>query len=370
MRIHRTNISRFRNLTDFQLELSAGVNLFHGENGHGKTNLLEAVALIINGRTSRTSKIQEVIPHDSDYAKWSVEIEAEATHHTAECIIETGRQKRLVVDGQPRKKLPGSDEGSYALTFFPEDFNILTGEPFLRRKFVDEVILLTEPIYARTLKRYRDAYASRNAMLKDGNRDSASFEPYEMILADLGIQISRRRSKALDELQIILTELSNDIFGNEISVNLEYKPSLVEFLSDDDSNASSKLQAKYKLTREREFLLKRTILGAHLDDFSANFRTEDIRRFSSRGETRISVVAMIIAKYHMLRKRWNVKPLILLDDIFSELDQSRRRMVLKALPDNCQLMITAVDKDLSRKWLEDMNDLATFSVLGGKIERD
>ena len=367
MRIKKINIIRFRNLTDFSLELSEGVNLFYGENGHGKTNLLESVALIINGRTPRTSRIQEVVPHDGTFAKWDIELVVEDVHHNATCIIENGHQKRLEVNGQAKKKLPGHERGVFALTFLPEDFRILTGEPFYRRKFLDETILLTEPAYGAILKSYRDAYAARNAILKSGNVNSMAFEPYEQILSENGIEITRRRKKAIGELHSNLNDLAENIFENEFSLELEYKPVLGDYLADDGIDD---LKNKYEETRQRDIAIKRTMLGPHRDDFKALFSDEDIRKFSSRGETRLSVVALIIAKYHVLSERWDLHPIFLLDDIFSELDQSRRRKVLKALPEKSQLMITAVDRDLSRKWLEDMDDVALFNVTDGKILRD
>ncbi|MCD6217627.1 DNA replication and repair protein RecF [bacterium] len=368
MRINHINITRFRNLHDFRLELSPGVNLFYGENGHGKTNLLESAALIVNGRTPRASRIHEVVPHDGDFAKWEIELNVEDVHNRVECVIERGNQKRLIVDGQARKKLPGHDKGVWALTFFPEDFKILTGEPFNRRRFLDEIILLTEPAYMRVLKSYKEAYAARNAMLKSRVTDGMSFEPYEEILSNLGIEMTSRRAKATEELQNILERLSQDEFGDEISIALEYKPSLESFVRAE--NPVEQLKEAYGKSRPRDMAIKRTMLGPHRDDFTSTFSDEDIRKFSSRGETRLSVVALIIAKYHILRQRWNLNPVILLDDIFSELDQTRRRKVLKALPKDCQLMITAVDRDLSKKWLEGMNDIAMFSVLDGKINRD
>lgn len=368
MRINHINITRFRNLHDFHLDLSPGVNLFYGENGHGKTNLLESVALIVNGRTPRASRIHEVVPHDGDFAKWDIELNVEDVHNRVECIIQRGHQKRLLVDGQARKKLPGHDKGVWALTFFPEDFKILTGEPYNRRKFLDEIILLTEPTYMRVLKNYKDAYAARNAMLKSQVTNAMSFEPYEEILSNTGLEMTSRRAKAIDELQKILLELSQDVFEDEISIGLEYMPTLEDFINEDDP--LNKLKEAYRLSRSRDMAIKRTMLGPHRDDFTSMFRDENIRKFASRGETRLSVVALIIAKYHMLRQRWNLNPLILLDDIFSELDQTRRRKVLNALPDNCQLMITAVDRDLSTKWLESMKDIAMFNVADGKITRD
>ncbi len=368
MRINHINITRFRNLHDFQLELSQGINLFYGENGHGKTNLLESIALIVNGRTPRASRIHEVVPHDGSFARWEIELDVEDVHNRVECIIEQGHQKRLIVNDQARKKLPGHDKGVWALTFFPEDFKILTGEPFNRRKFLDEIIILTEPTYLHVLKIYKDAYAARNAMLKSQIANEMSFEPYEEILSNAGLEMTSRRAKATEELQNILEQLSQDVFEDEISISLEYKPSLENFINEDDS--VEELKGAYRQSRPRDVAIKRTMLGPHRDDFTSTFSDEDIRRFSSRGETRISVVSLIIAKYHILRQRWDLNPVILLDDIFSELDQTRRRKVLNALPDNCQLMITAVDRDLSKKWLEGMNDIAMFNVVDGKINRD
>ena len=266
-----------------------------------------------------------------------------------------------------KKKLPGHERGVFALTFLPEDFRILTGEPFYQRKFLDETILLTEPAYGAILKSYRDAYSARNAILKSGNLNSMAFEPYEEILSKNGIEITRRRHKAIEELQSNLNNLSANIFDNEFSLKLEYKPVLGEYLADDRID---NLKSAYENSRQRDIAIKRTMLGPHRDDFHALFADEDVRKFSSRGETRLSVVALIIAKYHVLSERWDLNPVILLDDIFSELDQSRRQKVLKALPEKCQLMITAVDRDLSRKWLEDMNDVALFNVVDGKILRD
>jgi len=366
MRITDVNINRFRNLIDFNLELSSGINLFWGENGHGKTNLLEAIGIILNGDTPRASRLAEVIPHNSDFARWSIEIDVEDVHHSAECIIKRGEARRIIINGQPRKKLPGPDHGVYAISFFPEDFKILTGEPYYRRRFIDEAILLTEPQYASILKKYRDAHDHRNALLKSGHADDKNLSPYEEILANLGLEISRRRSSAILELDSHLAKLIENVFDDEVSIKISYKPSLAPYLNHD--NQVKNIVDAYRNSRNYDLSSKRTSIGPHRDDMESDFRGEDIRQYASRGETRLSVVALIIAKYYMFSSRWNLSPVVLLDDIFSELDSSRRQKVLKALPQNCQLMITAVDRDLSHKWLEGLGDVSVFKVVDGKIK--
>jgi len=368
MRVTNINIMRFRNLHGFKLELSSGVNLFFGENGHGKTNLLEAVTIILNGTTPRASKLAEVIPHDGESARWSVEIDVESVHHTAECIIQQGHNRRMVIDGQARKKLPGPSNGVYVLTFFPEDFKILTGEPYFRRRFIDEAILLTEPKYASILKSYKDAHDHRNSLIKTGHADDANLRPFEELLAKLGIEITTRRANALIELDKHLDELINGVFESEISIRVEYQPSFGEFMNLD--NPVDAILESYRSHRKRDIAMKRTTLGPHRDEIAASFSGEDIRKFSSRGETRLAVVALIIAKYHMFKSRWDLSPVVILDDIFSELDQSRRVKILDALPSKCQLMITAVDRDLSRKWLKGMKEIRLFNVHEGQIQQE
>jgi DNA replication and repair protein RecF len=363
MRITNVNIARFRNL-----EMSSGINLFWGENGHGKTNLLESIGIILNGTTPRATRLAEVIPHEGDFAKWSIDIDAEDVHHSAECIVRRGETRRILINGQARKKLPGPDHGVYALTFFPEDFRILTDEPYYRRRFIDEAILLTEPQYASILRKYRDAHDNRNALMKSGRANDSSLLPYEELLANFGLEITERRARAVDELDRHLASLIENVFSDEVTINVSYKPSFGEYLNQDYPEKS--IIDAYRTSRSRDMAAKRTLLGPHRDDIESNFRGEDIRQFASRGEIRLSVVALIIAKYYMFSTRWNLKPVVLLDDIFSELDSSRRQKVLKALPQNCQLMITAVDRDLSHKWLEESGDVSLFRVIDGKIEPD
>jgi DNA replication and repair protein RecF len=368
MIIKDIKIDKFRNLHDFSISLSGDVNLFYGENGHGKTNLLESVAFLINGRTQRAGRIYEIIPHDLNFAKWNLSADIENVFYNIECVIETSQVKKLTVNGQMGKKLPGCDRGAYALTFFPEDFEILTGEPSFRRRFLDEAIILTEPSYIRILKTYKDAYLARNTMLKSRDINPSSFRPYEEILAKAGFEITQRRSKVLGEIQSELDIISSSTFDGEISFSLQYLPSLNEWCKGSDPEKD--IINAFEKTRDRDIAIKRTMIGPHRDDFTARFDDEDIRRFSSRGETRLSLVILIIAKYYILKKRWNLEPVILLDDIFSELDHTRRKKVLQALPASCQLMITAVDKDLSRQWLEDMDKISMFNVCMGKITAD
>lgn len=368
MKITNVKINRFRNLNDFALDLSGGINLFWGENGHGKTNLLECIAILINGNTPRASKLFEVIPHDGDFARWSIEVVVEDVHHSAECIIRKNETRKLIINGQLRKKLPGPEHGVYALTFFPEDFRILIGEPYYRRRFIDEAILVTDPQYASILKKYREAHDQRNAILKSGYANDKNLTPFEEILAKYGLEISLKRESAIKELDSHLSNLIRKAFNDEISIRISYKPSLEQFIN--SKNALDEIISAYRNNRNRDIAIKRTLLGPHRDDIGADFRNEDIRQYASRGETRLAVVALIIAKYHMFSTRWNLSPVVLLDDIFSELDPSRRKKILQALPQNCQLMITAVDRDLSRKWLENLGDVKIFKVVSGKIMPD
>ncbi|HYE80489.1 MAG TPA: AAA family ATPase, partial [bacterium] len=230
-------IRAFRNLAPTALALGPGVNFFYGANGQGKTNLLEACALLTNGSSPRTSVLAETIPWGAQVADLGArEIAHRVTYRVTMVIRSKGRT--ITVDGTPRRTVPGLAKGCLALTFLPEDLAVLTGEPALRRSFLDSALALIEPAHTADLRAYQGALLSRTRVLKDaggGNRGLLDrlLAPYEAILIERGAAIARRRAELAGDLARAL-QAAVEEFALPVQIGAAYAPHLPELLDPSD----------------------------------------------------------------------------------------------------------------------------------------
>lgn len=369
MHLEALAIRAFRNLAPVTLSLGGGVNFFYGANGQGKTNLLEACALLTNGVSPRTSVLAETIPWASEGADLSAREEAYGVTYRVTMVIRA-KGRTISVDGVPRRTVPGLPKGCLALTFLPEDLEILTGEPSLRRAFLDQTLALIEPAHATDLRAYQGALLSRTRILKDAGTSFRGaldqlLTPYEGVLIERGAAIARRRALLCADLATELRHAAEE-FALPLAIGATYVPHLPELLDPTPEGQAAAL-AKLVARREVDLLQKRTTVGPHRDDLLVECKGAGVRTFASRGETRLAMVLLLIAKLRVVMARLGLTPLIILDDIFSELDRERRQLVIAALPAGAQVLCSAVERDLHADWLRGLEGVKTFQVSNGVV---
>lgn len=337
-------LQNFRSYKDETFELSSGVNIVVGANASGKTNLLEAILVLALGSSYRVKDV-DLIMFDQPWARLDAHTK-NGINRTVKIVAEPAASKSYEIGGQKYKKLSLNHSLS-AVLFEPNHLLLLSGGPERRRNYLDDLIKQTLPGYATILRQYKRALAQRNSLLKQAGGSSGGSAgvvqqmfPWNLRLSQLAGQIVRARSdlifKISEQLEDLYKELSSSP-GVDISIKYtgQWSPDVYE------TSMLKKLEANFELDKLRGF----TSTGPHREDFEIYFNGHLAREVASRGETRTVVLALKIIELKTLEESRSVKPLLLLDDVFSELD-GRRRHKLTDYLSNYQTFITTTDADL------------------------
>jgi DNA replication and repair protein RecF len=334
----------FRNYRYLQLPLNEGVNLFYGKNAQGKTNLLEACYYLSTLSSPRAEK-------EADLARWgtqsfSVAGRIEKDTKTSELKIETSVspnvRKRVLLNevALRRKEIMGAFPCVY---FSPDDLYMVKRSASMRRRFIDVLLTRTDETYSREISRYSDAVTRRNHALKRASYSSSwstVLEQLDKLVIETGSTILFKRMLLVENLSQRVKDTYGFISGKKCNVlyrsSVGQLPSTIEGIVEMYSNALSKVR---RLERERGV----TLIGPHRDDLEISFDDKTFRYFGSQGEQRSIALALRMAEAKTLEERFNNTPALLLDDVLSELDESRRDKVLSLCKYGHQIFITSTD---------------------------
>lgn len=310
-----------------------------GPNGSGKTNLLEALYVLARGKSFRVADA-ELLQHNADWLRVEAKVD---DRYRVLTLKKAGPkvEKRLQVDSVTKTRLSASALASVVL-FEPRDMQLLTGSPERRREYLDSVLEQLEAGYARLTTQYRRALAQRNALLKQSHHLPADhLFVWNVRLSELGAQIVSRRRELVQQLQVRASAVYSDISGQKSEVEVQYVTSVQA--SETAAVASAllhQLEGHIARDRERGF----TSVGPHRDDLHLVLNGAPASTSASRGETRSLVVMLKLLEAELLQQRQQQAPLILLDDVFGELDARRRHALATRLHDY-QVIITATDAE-------------------------
>lgn len=359
MHVARLALRNFRNYRDLALELSPGVNAFVGANGQGKTNLLEALHLLATGRSQRGAKDPELIlAGEGEMRVWA---RVERTEGTVEIDLQiaTHLGRRLRLNGQPQRRMADL-VGRLAVVFFgPDDLQVLKGPPAERRRFLDILLSQVSPAYLHHLQRYSRALAQRNRLLRQvqgGHASRDELAAWDEPLAQSGAEITVRRVRALTSLAPVAAEQHRLISGGVEELAVAYAPALpgVESAAAEGPAAVGQiLQHELERRRGEEIARAVTLVGPHRDDVALRIGGNDARAFASQGQQRTAILALKLAELTYMREVLGEPPVLLLDDVVSELDRDRRRHLLRAVDSGVQTLLTSTDpQDLAvRAWV-------------------
>ena len=365
MHLRHLSLTNFRNYARAEIDLAPGPVLFLGENAQGKTNLLEAVALLATGRSERAET-------DADYIAWSardepqpfariVALAGRTQHDVAVELTVIGREgahgnlvasKRFKLNGVARR---ASDVvgAITAVLFTTDDMELVKGSPSGRRRYLDVMLSQVDHRYLRALQRYTKLVTQRNALLKriqDGaaRRDELAYWDEE--LATDGATLLAARAAATGDLARAAADAHARLSGGRERFDLAYEPRFVDgwaperIAAADPADITRALLDKLQATHARDVAAGVTLSGPHRDDLSMTLGGEPASAFASRGQQRTAALALRLAEARLLHSRTGERPLLLLDDVLSELDESRRASVLAAI-DADQVLITSPDPD-------------------------
>jgi DNA replication and repair protein RecF len=329
-------IKGWRNYKEERVVFPRGINLFLGKNGQGKTNLLEAIYFLSCGQSPRTIRSEELINWDSQYFYLKGELSRNGTTSFLEIGGARDGRRAYKADGVPLSRQGDISGVLNAVFFMPEDLYLVKGGPLARRNFLDLEIGKVNKAYRYALGCYKKFLRQRNALLKSRSRDEVLLGVLTEKIAELAGPVVQHRQGYLQKLSVLARLKHRRLSGNEELV-LKYQASLAPGLG------RREVLARFAQVREQEQKLKVTVLGPHKDDFSFILDGADLRNFGSQGQQRTAVLAVKLAEIELIKAETGQYPLLLLDDVMSELDEERKSFLLEYLTNGIQTFISSTE---------------------------
>lgn len=333
MIIKSIKLTNFRNHSDYYLDCNQNTSLILGKNGSGKTSVLEAIYISTRGKSFRATDA-EIIKTNTDF--YRVELE----YKNGEQIIVTfdGKNKTFLVLDKKTRRLPKKNKYPIIL-FLPSDLNLISHSPGRRRDYFNRVFSEFDENYNQNLLKYEKSLKQRNELLKNEQISKEALFSWNLMLAKYGTELSKKRQKFIQEINQELTKTYRSITENSDEVSILYQT--------ETNNLS---ESEYLKTLEKNFqkdlYLGHSSFGVHRDDYIFYFNHKVANGSASRGETRSIILALKFIEADLIYQKQHKKPIILLDDVFSELDPTRRRCLVKNFQ-NHQVIITSVE-DISK----------------------
>jgi len=360
----------FRNYDALRIAFSPGLNVIYGDNAQGKTNLLEAIYYLATGKSHRTSRDQELIREGSE----SLTAKAAVTRRTGEITVELayGHQsrKQLKINGIAERRITRL-VGSLAAVFFsPDDLQLLKGSPSGRRRFLDIELSQISQTYLHHLVSYNKVLVQRNTLLKKENLDNSLLEIYDEQLITAGAQIISRRAEAVRRLSPIAASFHRTLAEGREELRLAYHSQATGPDSEAEITAiEGRLRVELQRVRREERRRQITLVGPHRDDIGFWIDERDARQYASQGQQRTAVLALKLAELQFMAEEIQEPPILLLDDVASELDPHRRHYLLHAVQEGVQTFVSCTDLEdlMVRHWPEEHR---LFHVSAGAIRLD
>src|SRR5215210_7486119 len=340
MHVARASLRDFRNYERAEAELGAGLTVVSGLNGAGKTNLLEALYFGCTGRSPRTSNERELVRRGAKVARVVLDVAGEDGEHRLEVGFEPGEARHVRVDGRPAESLSGLEERPLASVFIPERLELVKGAPAGRRAHLDRFVAALWPARAETRAAYSRALAQRNALLarvRAGYAAPDALGAWDGELARQGARLMADRREAADALATPFAALSGRL-GLSGQAELRYRP---RSPATDADGLAAELEQRRAADVERGF----TAHGPHRDELQLQLDGLALRSFGSQGQQRGTLLALLFAERQLLAERRGRPPVMLLDDVMSELDAERRELLASLLRDGGQAVITTADAE-------------------------
>ncbi len=328
-------LQHFRSYDDQLFELGSGVNIVVGPNASGKTNLLEAILVLARGNSYRVTD-NELVQFDADWARLDANL-ISGVSRTVKFMPQQKPAKTYELAGKAYQRLTLQHSLPVVL-FEPNHLRLLTGSPESRRSYLDDILEQTQPQYGAMLRHYRRALAQRNALLKTG-RSKDQFFVWNIRLSELGGHIVAARTGLIQTIRQTVEQLYRDISRSTTGIEISYDTKL------NLTNYESQLLHNLESGLEKDMLRGFTSVGPHREDLQVLFNGHPASMAASRGEARTLVLALKIIELQLLEATRGVTPLLLLDDVFSELDGARRRALTEHLT-RYQTFITTTDADV------------------------
>ena len=332
MIIKRLELADYRNYEFLDLQFDKGTNILYGDNAQGKTNILEAIYVAATTKSHKASKDREIINFNKEEAHIRTYLEKENVETRVDMHLRKSKSKGIAIDGQKIKKASELLGLCNVVFFSPEDLNIIKNGPAERRKFVDMELCQLDSFYLYNLNHYNKIVNQRNKLLKDMYMNPQlkdTLAIWDSQLVSYGSKIIERRKLFVEQLNEIIYDIHKKLSGGKEEILISYEPdvSIEEF------------EKKLQMNQERDIRAKITSTGPHRDDFAFLNGSIDIRRYGSQGQQRTTALSLKLSEIELMKKISKDNPILLLDDVLSELDSSRQNYLLNSIGD-IQTIIT------------------------------
>lgn len=369
MYLKKLKLENFRNINNVELNFNNSINIFIGNNAQGKTNIIESIYFLAITKSHRTNNELNLIKQDELYTKVTGSYLLDNKEKNNLSILLNEKGKKVMINNVVQKKISNYLSRLNVIMFCPDDLEIIKGSPSVRRKYLNIEISQLKNNYLIYLKEYHQLLKQRNEYLKQKNNAKFNKIYFDVItnnLIDKNIEIIKMRYEFINQINKYLPRIFLSIFGKSKLV-IKYK----SFISEEEvfSNDAKKIiYKKYDNLFMNELLQKTSLLGCHKDDFKLYLDDLDVTEFCSQGQQRLSILCLKLSEIELFNNEKNTHPIILLDDIFSELDENKKNNIVKYFDKNSQIFITTTDiNDISQD-LKQKSDI--YIVNNGLISKE
>ncbi len=326
MIIKSLELQNFRNYRDLKIDFSSGTNILYGLNAQGKTNILEAIYLCATTKSHKNSKDKEMICFGEEEAHIRTLIFKDDMEEKIDMHLRSSKSKGIAINNQKIKKAAELLGLLNVVLFSPEDLGIIKNGPSERRRFIDMELCQLDQFYLYNLNNYNKIVNQRNKLIKDLyiNPDLGdTLSIWDSQLVSYGSQIIERRRKFINQLNEIIKEIHFKLTGNVENLMIQYEPDVLE----------DQYENKLKMNQYKDIKLKQTSVGPHRDDFTFIINGNDVRKFGSQGQQRTAALSLKLAEIELVKRTVKDTPVLLLDDVLSELDSNRQNYLLNHIKD-------------------------------------
>lgn len=343
LHVENIRLINYRNYDNLYMELNKKTNIFIGKNAQGKTNLLEAIYMCARGRSFRTNRDREIINFEKDQAYVGANMKIGDFDKFIEIKMERNKTKRIKVNKRELKNYKELYSGLNVVVFSPEDLNLIKGGPQERRNFLNQEISQIKPLYHHNISRYNKVLFQRNNALKSAKfkKNMASIlDVFDLQLIRLGSEIIIERDRYIEELSQISNRVHKKTTSGSENLNLRYSTNIDIYEDKEDMERRYLKKMKENISKDMETSF--TEFGPHRDDMQMFINDKDLKIFGSQGQQRTGVLSIKLSEVELINRQVGSYPVLLLDDVFSELDEDRRKYLIESFKD-MQTIITITD---------------------------
>lgn len=337
MIVKTIELANYRNYEKVHIDLDPGINILYGDNAQGKTNILESIYMCGTTKSHRGSKDKEIIKFGNSESHIRCFFNKNDTEYQIDMHLRDDKSKGIAINGMKLKRAADLLGIVNIILFSPEDLSIIKNGPTERRRFIDSELCQLDKVYLYNLTNYNKIVNQRNNLLKDiylHPELSDTLDIWDSQLINLGIKIIERRNIFIEQLNSIIGDIHRNLSGNKENIRIQYDPNITV----------EEYENKLKKNREKDIKYKITSVGPHRDDFIFYINDFDTKKYGSQGQQRTAALSLKLSEIELVKRITGNTPILLLDDVLSELDSNRQNYLINSIND-IQTVITCTGLD-------------------------